>query len=236
MYMNAMKLRAIDEEEWLPVVGWDGLYDVSSFGRIRSHYVGRGQRYKDGILRGSNNQGYRVVNLVKDGKKKSCQVHVLVAAAFIGPRPEGMDVCHGDGNPSNNRLDNLRYGTRSENILDEVAHGTHANASRTHCDKGHELTEDNVYRCKVKPRTRACRKCRAEWRSWPKPDHTSVADMVDTHGAAEILGISWRSVHVFMRQSADFPQPTRIRNRVFWDPAVLHDWRGRHPAKKAKAA
>lgn len=49
---------------------------------------------------------------------------MLVMLAFVGPRPDGLDVCHGNGNPADNRLENLRYGTRSENMRDALRHGT----------------------------------------------------------------------------------------------------------------
>jgi hypothetical protein len=50
-------------------------------------------------------------------------VHVLVLLAFIGPPPEGMECCHNDGNPANNRLDNLRWGTPKDNAADRIRHG-----------------------------------------------------------------------------------------------------------------
>jgi hypothetical protein len=57
------------------------------------------------------------------GKGNSVLVHILVMLAFVGPRPEGADVAHGDGDPTNNRLSNLRYATRGENNQDMVFHG-----------------------------------------------------------------------------------------------------------------
>lgn len=58
------------------------------------------------------------VSVVLGRKHGSMLVHTAVALAFLGPRPEGLDVCHNDGDPTNNRLDNLRYDTRTDNILD----------------------------------------------------------------------------------------------------------------------
>lgn len=52
-------------------------------------------------------------------------VHRLVLLAFVGPCPQGMECCHGDGNPENNNVENLRWGTRSENVADMIRHGTH---------------------------------------------------------------------------------------------------------------
>lgn len=66
-------------------------------------------------------QGHQSVVLTKKGGSHC--VHALVLAAFVGPRPPGMDVRHLDGNPANNLLENLAYGTRSENCMDALRHG-----------------------------------------------------------------------------------------------------------------
>lgn len=71
-------------------------------------------------------------------------VHILVAEAFIGPRPKNADVCHYDDDKSNNAVENLRYGTRSENVHDSVRNGTHPGARKTHCLRGHEFTQQNT--------------------------------------------------------------------------------------------
>lgn len=67
--------------------------------------------------------GYLKLNLAM-GKSKL--LHAVVAEAFIGPRPAGMDVCHRDDNRLNPRLENLEYGTRAKNIQDTVRRGTHS--------------------------------------------------------------------------------------------------------------
>lgn len=68
--------------------------------------------------------GYLVVGLCKNGELKQKSVHGLVMLAFHGERPYGYEVCHGDGDRANNKLENLRYDTRQGNALDKVAHGT----------------------------------------------------------------------------------------------------------------
>lgn len=95
-------------------------------------------------------------------------MHVLVAAAWLGPRPDGLVIRHLDGNSRNNDVRNLAYGTPAENVRDTVRHGTHPEASKTHCYRGHEFTEDNTYHYtyvrngeSLYP-TRFCRKCKAE--------------------------------------------------------------------------
>jgi hypothetical protein len=113
---------APDEELWLPVPGFDH-YEVSNQGRVRSHRRGGGR-----ILRpGPSNYGHLSVVL---GRGNTRMVHQLVLFAFVGPRPPGHDARHIDGDPANNRLENLCWGTRSENIRDAVRHGTWVSAAR----------------------------------------------------------------------------------------------------------
>ena len=79
-----------------------------------------------------------------------------------------MECCHNDGDFENNRLSNLRWGTKSENTLDSVKHGTHNNARKTRCPQGHEYTEENTYIVTRKsgPRKgkkdRICRTCKID--------------------------------------------------------------------------
>lgn len=103
------------DERWRPVVGFDDLYEVSNMGRVRSR-----RRMLKPFL--SLKGGYPQVTLSRVGKKYLRNSHKLVAAAFIGPCPRGQEVRHRDGNASNPRLDNLRYGTRAENEADKVLH------------------------------------------------------------------------------------------------------------------
>jgi len=67
---------------------------------------------------------YLVHGLSKDGIQLNYSVHRLVMLAFVGPRPEGLEICHGDGNPENNALSNLRYDTKVGNAADKVLHKT----------------------------------------------------------------------------------------------------------------
>ncbi len=70
--------------------------------------------------------GYLIVTLCESGNRKTCLVHRLVLEAFIGLCPEGMECRHLDGNPVNNNLGNLRWGTHKQNIHDAIQHGTRA--------------------------------------------------------------------------------------------------------------
>ena len=96
------------KEEWKSVIGYEGLYEVSSCGQIKSLRKGV-------LLTPYKINGYYVVRLCKNGKMKNCKVHRLVAIAFI-PNPENKAfVDHIDTNRSNNRVENLRWVTRQEN-------------------------------------------------------------------------------------------------------------------------
>ncbi|MDP3939854.1 MAG: NUMOD4 domain-containing protein, partial [Deltaproteobacteria bacterium] len=117
-------------EEWRAVVGYEGLYEASSRGSIRSlprrtpHYLG-GTVVRGGkLLKGCLQNGYRQVSLSKQGKTHTYHVHTLVARAFLGVRPVGMLVCHRDGKKPNNNKANLRYAYPQGNSDDMKAHGT----------------------------------------------------------------------------------------------------------------
>lgn len=121
-------------EIWKNVVGFEGMYEVSNFGNVRSvcHVRETGITVKGvQIKTTSNGAGYKVASL-RDmtGKKYTKFVHHLVMYAFAGPRPGNMDCCHKDGNGLNNKFDNLRYDTRKRNLADRVSHGTATSLSR----------------------------------------------------------------------------------------------------------
>ena len=152
-------------EQWRDIPGHPG-YQVSDHGRVRSldrtitTANGQVRRLKGRAMRATLNQhGYPFVDLRNQGKRRVRTVHSLVAEAFIGTRPEGMEVCHNDGNKTNNHVDNLRYGTRSDNTLDKVRHGTHNNAVKTHCPRGHELFAENIPPSSAKRGYRNCLAC-----------------------------------------------------------------------------
>lgn len=113
---------------WKPVPGFEGKYEASVTGQVRSlsRYVragrgGRGMRSVPAtLLKPGLTVGYPCVVL---GRGNTKMVHALVAAAFIGPRPAGLDVMHADGSRTNSRCSNLQYGTRSENNKQIFADG-----------------------------------------------------------------------------------------------------------------
>jgi hypothetical protein len=144
-------------EEWRPIPGFAD-YFITADGEVGSTRQSRGRVLRP-LRWGYTVDGYPKVRLyLEPGKHADRAVHVLVAAAFIGPKPDGMEVRHRDGDRLNPRASNLLYGSRSDNVLDSVRHGTHAQASKTHCKWGHAFDEVNT---RVRGRTRECRAC---WR------------------------------------------------------------------------
>lgn len=104
-------------EYWLPVVGYEGLYEVSDQGRVRT--------LKTGVLKKPSPlpRGYLCVWLYPGNK--NCLVSRLVLQAFAGEPPSAQhQAAHGDGDPANNHLNNLRWATPKENDADKTAHGT----------------------------------------------------------------------------------------------------------------
>jgi hypothetical protein len=104
-----------NDERWLPVVGWEGVYEVSDRGRVKR--VGPAKGVTIGQIRSSkpNIKGYPAVQLWRDNQREPWLTHRLVAEAFIGPCPEGHEINHKDGNPQNLRPSNLEWVTHREN-------------------------------------------------------------------------------------------------------------------------
>lgn len=158
------------EEAWLPIPGWEGHYEISDHGRVRS--VDRTVAIKGGHRRRYSSQLKKIradmhgrpwVCLHLDGKKTNLRIHRLVIETFIGPPPEGMECCHNDGDKLNNRLNNLRWDTRSANTQDQLRHGVHHQASKTHCHKGHPFSGDNLITLpEGTAMRRRCRQCQRD--------------------------------------------------------------------------
>ena len=110
----------------MPVVGYEGRYDVSNVGGVRSLWHKTGRRKRPNFLRPAiHSFGYPYVTLAKNGVAKKIRVYRLVALAFIGPPPTPKhEVAHNDGDPSNSNVANLRWATRKENYSDRYKHGT----------------------------------------------------------------------------------------------------------------
>jgi DNA-binding transcriptional regulator YiaG len=138
----------MESEVWKPILGYEGLYDVSDQGRIRR--VARSYQTSNGVTRNltervmkpfMNYGGYWRVKIAnKDGVKANVTLHRAVCEAFYGPRPEGMVIRHMDGDINHNALSNLQYGTQLENMQDKVDHGTN-NVDKLGEEKAEEIRE-----------------------------------------------------------------------------------------------
>lgn len=140
-------------EEWQPVVGYEGFYEVSNLARVRSlsRYITQRGRYgmitrpvRGRVLRQTIRDGYCTVSLCNGETEKIKRVHRLVLEAFVGPCPDGMEGCHGNDVRTDNRIENLRWDTPSANNVDYVRHGRHHLAQRSTCPRGHRLEAPNL--------------------------------------------------------------------------------------------
>ena len=154
-------------ERWIPIPGHLG-YEVSDQGRVRS--VDRIVPHPNGdlTLQGkvlkpvAGKRGYLAVTV-----GRPVTVHSLVTLAFLGPRPEGQEVRHLNGQRHDNRLENLEYGTKDENMQDMVEHGTQWCQQKTHCPAGHLLEQPNLVATQLKLGWRQCKAC-LNARKWVK--------------------------------------------------------------------
>lgn len=145
------------DEIWRDVESWEGFYQISNMGRVRSvdriieQLLGKNRQLKRRLMRGkilslnpNPKSKYLIVGFTRPRQKVIYRyVHDLVARAFLGPPGEGEEVCHRDNDRQNNRDSNLRWGTRSSNALDRHEHGT-MNQARGEDHYWHKLTEADV--------------------------------------------------------------------------------------------
>lgn len=149
-------------EIWKPIPRHPG-YEASTLGRVRSvdrlidQEGHRGHRLHRGrILKLSRRDSGHLQTGVGGGNFR--RVHQIVLEAHVGPAPAGAIACHGNGDPSDNRLANLRWDTRSANALDAVRHSVGMSA-RTHCPQKHPLAAPNLAGWALRKGTRACLAC-----------------------------------------------------------------------------
>lgn len=147
-------------ERWRAVVGYEGIYEVSNHGRLRSlsRKSADGKRLEGRLLRQHPHPRTRHLNatLTRDGKCTAVKVHRVVLEAFVGPCPDGMESCHGNGDPTDNRVANLRWDTPKSNGEDRVKHGSQYSAASRICGRGHAITEPNVNHDRGRRRCKAC--------------------------------------------------------------------------------
>ena len=126
-------------EIWKPIKGYDGLYEVSNYGSIRSvdRITCNGKKLKSKVFSTKAKENYITCRLSKNGKVKSFRIHVLVAETFI-PNPENKPcVNHIDGNKQNNRVENLEWVSYSENMKHAYKKGLVKNINR-------KLTKEDI--------------------------------------------------------------------------------------------
>ena len=165
-----MLVKLHNDEEWKPVVGWEGLYEVSSHGRVRS--LDRVVNSRGGFTRTVRGaalhpyidlDGYPCVTLsiteAGSRTKKNYKVSRLVGEAHLPQcRTESRyNVLHWDDDKTNNHRGNLRWGSRRDNSQDIIRNGNNPKLNRTQCKRGHDYTENNTY---LRPSgSRECREC-----------------------------------------------------------------------------
>jgi hypothetical protein len=147
-------------EQWKDVIGWEGYYQISNLGNVKSlkrkgvTYFGERDYAGHNVNPIKCSNGYMAVNLTKQGLRQQKHIHVLVLEAFIGQRPLKYDACHNNGIKADCRLDNLRWDTRSNNHKDKIAHGTYQvgdKANRTKINKtiADEIKKSNLSRVEI---------------------------------------------------------------------------------------
>jgi hypothetical protein len=155
-------------EQWRDVLGFKGLYIVSNYGRVHSlphttlNILGYYQSFPGKMMTPvlKDDGKHLLVMLTKSGKHYKKFIHVLVATAFIGPCPPGMECCHNDGDGFNNWAGNLRWDTRSNNNYDRGRHGTDWARNKIECPRNHLLQLPNLVRSTwEKHRRRDCLAC-----------------------------------------------------------------------------
>lgn len=176
-------------ENWAPVLGFEGVYEVSTLGRVRrlSQASARIKRihprrdYEPKIVTPVINVGYHYVTFSFRGKVSRRSIHSTVLETFVGPRPPGLYACHRDGNKGNNHLTNLKWATSRENQYDRVIHGHGQNGESNGSSK---LTEQDV------------RKIREIRRVQRLPYHKIAKQFNCTKGNIHLIcaGRSWASV------------------------------------------
>lgn len=115
----------MNKEIWKPIFGYEGLYEISNYGQIKR--LNRDKRCRPFRLIKplKKADGHVCVDLSKNGSSKRRYIHTIVLETFVEARPQGMECRHLDGNPENNKIENLKWGSKSENTRDSVKHGTH---------------------------------------------------------------------------------------------------------------
>jgi len=139
----------MNDEKWLDVNGYEGLYMVSDYGNVKRKSGSRTSKPGKIMKLHVNNNGYVIIGLTKDGAQKPMLVHRLVACAFIGDCPDGYQCNHINGVRSDNRASNLEWVSASDNLKHSfrVLHRKRSNGVRLGPDHHNaKLCSDDVPR------------------------------------------------------------------------------------------
>ena len=128
-------LSTVNGKLWSAVVGSDGKFEVSNHGEIRKVATG------NPVTLSTTSAGYLCCFVASYGERKLRKVHIMVAEAFIGSRPEGHEVAFEDGVKANCRLSNLRYGTPKEHAEDRIRRGFVPGSAKLTADKVLEMRQ-----------------------------------------------------------------------------------------------
>jgi len=129
------------KEIWKPIPNYEELYKISNYGKIIN-------KFKKILCLNIHKSGHLYIKLCKNSKYKSFQIHRLVLETFVSPCPLNMECRHLNGNPADNRLENLKWGTRSENVRDAIKHKTHSNPP-TYTGSNHPMSVINEKQARI---------------------------------------------------------------------------------------
>ena len=195
-------------EVWAALLAHLGRYEVSTAGRVRNARTGRVLAHRQ------DRDGYRTVVLCNKEKRVTRAVHRLVLEAFTGPCPAGLEVRHLNGLAWDNRLENLAYGTHGSNIADAVEHGTHKEARKRACKRGHLLAGRNLDSREGYRRCRACSRARTALRAERLPlteenvqrlADAAFRDLVEEPGTLRLAMLHDRAEEVHARHTGPGP-------------------------------
>lgn len=218
----------VPEGDWKDVPGWPE-YAVTPTGLIKANakVSSSGRRLRERLLRPTTHSGYghQLVYFTRDGKTHCKQLGRVILETFAGPPPgEKMECCHFDGDPQNNNIDNLRWGTHAENMKDMVRHGTRR--IKTECKRGHPFDEVNTsYDGK---NARVCRSCSREASSSSKQKRSFDPARADEN--YEKLLLEKRRLELLDSLVADDTPITEISRTLRMDHRTIQ---ARHPGYRS---
>lgn len=151
------------KEIWKEIPGYEGQYEVSDRGRVRSldRVTSHGRKRKGKVLSTvPGSKGYPQLKLSRDGVSNMRSVHALMAETFFGPRPPGMFVSHLNDVKADCRLENLAYQTPEQNTADAARNGKLAWSVNGNCLRGHPFVGENLRPDALRVGKKKCLACK----------------------------------------------------------------------------